>query len=113
MNCAPPVFPPHLQIPCRGRGQPPQPEAVNDLCWEIRSYMNRCPQGVALIHCTHGFNRTGYMVASLLARSLGWVIPKCLDVFRRAREPGIYKHFYIRWATGLRVCGDTGLLRGV
>lgn len=59
--------------------------------------MRRLPQGVALIHCTHGFNRTGYMVAAWLARSRGWVVPKCLDAFRRAREPGIYKHYYIRW----------------
>lgn len=86
----------HAQIPCKGRGQPPQPEAVTDLCWEMHEFLKDCPQGMALIHCTHGFNRTGYMIASYLARMLTFNIPKALDAFAQKRPPGIYKHYYIR-----------------
>ena len=54
-----------VQIPCRGRGQAPQPDAVNEFCWTITAFNQHCQQeGKALwtiVHCTHGFNRTGNM----------------------------------------------------
>ena len=52
-----------VQIPCRGRGQSPQPDAVNEFCWTITAFNQHCQhEGKALwtvVHCTHGFNRTG------------------------------------------------------
>lgn len=86
----------YVKIPCRGRGQVPQPEAVTDLVFEMYQYLQECPTGVALIHCTHGFNRTGYMIASYLARVHGKSMPRALEMFTKARPPGIYKHYYIR-----------------
>lgn len=86
----------YVKIPCRGRGQVPPPEAVTDLCWEMYTYIQDCPHGMALIHCTHGFNRTGYMIASYLIRMMSWRVPKALDLFSSLRPPGIYKHYYIR-----------------
>ena len=87
----------------------PQPEAVTDLCWEMYVYLQQCPQGMALIHCTHGFNRTGYMVASYLARMKSMTVPKALDAFARQRSPGIYKHYYIRCVCAAQdVCGEGG-----
>lgn len=54
-----------VQIPCRGRGQAPQPDAVNEFCWTITAFNQHCQhEGKALwtiVHCTHGFNRTGNM----------------------------------------------------
>ena len=56
---------PGMQIPCRGRGQAPQPDAVNEFCWTITAFNQHCQhEGKALwtiVHCTHGFNRTGNM----------------------------------------------------
>lgn len=48
---------------------------VNHAVWEVHKFLlgdwetgaGRC----ALIHCTHGFNRTGYVVTCALARLLG------------------------------------------
>ena len=68
-------------------------------------YLQEQPNGMVLIHCTHGFNRTGYMVASYLARVRSMTIPKSLDWFARSRPPGIYKHYYIRWGRGRVGCG--------
>ena len=48
-----------VQIPCRGRGQVPEPEAVNTFVWELMSFYLRSPGAWAVLHCTHGFNRTG------------------------------------------------------
>lgn len=54
---------PGVQIPCRGRGQAPQPDAVNEFCWTITAF-NQYGQPAhgthwTIVHCTHGFNRTG------------------------------------------------------
>jgi mRNA-capping enzyme len=51
-----------LQIPCRGRGQTPPPAAVNQALWEIFTFLEYFPQRYVLVHCTHGFNRTGYIL---------------------------------------------------
>lgn len=52
-----------MQIPCRGRGQAPQPDAVNEFCWSITAFNQHCQReekGLwTVVHCTHGFNRTG------------------------------------------------------
>ncbi|PSC72146.1 mRNA-capping enzyme isoform X1 [Micractinium conductrix] len=86
----------YIKIPCRGRGMTPPPEAVTDLCWEMYMYLlQEIPHGMALIHCTHGFNRTGYMIASYLARMKSLNVPKALKLFTDVRPPGIYKHYYI------------------
>ncbi|KAL6780541.1 MRCE1 [Auxenochlorella protothecoides x Auxenochlorella symbiontica] len=84
----------YIKIPCRGRGQVPQPEAVNDFVWEVAS--QRAGQSTVLVHCTHGFNRTGYMIVSYCVRMHHWTVEKALHAFALSRPPGIYKHYYIR-----------------
>ena len=43
----------------RGRGAVPEPEAVNHIAWLVLNYMKRVPDRYIVVHCTHGFNRTG------------------------------------------------------
>lgn len=89
----------HLKIPNRGRGEVPAPQAVNDFVFEVQSYINSNPAGYILVHCTHGFNRTGYMVVSHLMRILSdetTTVEKALQLFSISRPPGIYKGYYIR-----------------
>lgn len=52
-------LPPAPQIPCRGRGESPDPLAVNMAVWEIRKALATQPNLYILVHCTHGFNRSG------------------------------------------------------
>jgi hypothetical protein len=47
------------QVPCRGRGVSPEPLAVNMAVWEIRKALEANPNFYILVHCTHGFNRSG------------------------------------------------------
>jgi hypothetical protein len=48
------------QIPCRGRGVAPHEAMVNDFVWEVLCEVTRSRgTGLVLVHCTHGFNRTG------------------------------------------------------
>ncbi|KAL5709234.1 mRNA guanylyltransferase [Ranunculus cassubicifolius] len=48
-----------------------------------------------LVHCTHGFNRTGYMIVHFLVRSQSVSVTEALHIFAKARPPGIYKQDYI------------------
>lgn len=89
----------HLKIPNRGRGEVPAPQAVNDFVFEVQSHISANPAGYILVHCTHGFNRTGYMIVSHLLRMLSdetTTVEKVLCVFDQARPPGIYKEYYRR-----------------
>jgi hypothetical protein len=50
------------------------------------------------LHCTHGFNRTGYMIACAMMRLLaptGMCVERAVRRFAQQRPPGIYKHHYI------------------
>ena len=53
-----------LQIKCRGRGEVPEPEVVNQFCFEVHKFkaeerQTGLPPRHILVHCTHGYNRTG------------------------------------------------------
>ena len=39
--------------------QAPEPQAVNQFVWELINYRNMFTHKWVVVHCTHGFNRTG------------------------------------------------------
>ncbi|CAG9462652.1 unnamed protein product [Pedinophyceae sp. YPF-701] len=97
--------------PCRGRNASPDPKAVNSVCHIITQQQadpdfvfedqvsgEKRKMGV-LIHCTHGFNRTGFVVTALLHRRrlAGKLVPlgHTLQIFSQKRFPGIYKDQYV------------------
>ena len=89
----------HLKIPNRGRGEVPAAQAVNDFVFEVQSYLSSNPAGYILVHCTHGFNRSGYMIVSHLLRMCGdetTTVEKALGMFAKVRAPGIYKGYYVK-----------------
>ena len=44
---------------CKGKGESPNPEAVNQAVYLITKSWMADPYRHVAIHCTHGFNRTG------------------------------------------------------
>lgn len=86
----------YSKIPCKGRGEVPHPDMVNEFVGDVMNFVQRHPAGMILVHCTHGFNRTGYLIVSYLLRMHSLTVCKALDAFSRARPPGIYKPYYIR-----------------
>ena len=61
-----------------------------------RSFWSSHPDLSIGVHCTHGFNRTGYMICGFLTRELGWDISAAAAQFTSSRPPGIYKAHYLR-----------------
>ncbi|XP_022160011.1 mRNA-capping enzyme-like isoform X1 [Myzus persicae] len=47
------------------------------------------------VHCTHGFNRTGFLIVSYLVEVLNYDVASAIYHFAEARPPGIYRQNYI------------------
>ncbi|KAI6194457.1 hypothetical protein M3Y96_01127000 [Aphelenchoides besseyi] len=47
------------------------------------------------VHCTHGINRTGYLICRYLTESLGWSFEKALKEFEQARGHSIERIEYL------------------
>ena len=43
------------------------------------------------MHCTHGYNRTGFMIIAFLCEALDFQTEAALQLFKQARPPGMYK----------------------
>ncbi|KAL9230803.1 hypothetical protein vseg_006106 [Gypsophila vaccaria] len=90
----------YLKIRCQGRDAVPDDDAVNSFVYEVEQFMIDQRDGQTnkrvLVHCTHGHNRTGYMIVHYLMRTqqVGSVTDAILR-FSNARPPGIYKQDYI------------------
>ncbi|XP_068640483.1 uncharacterized protein [Aristolochia californica] len=83
----------HVKIPCKGRDAVPDNESVNQFVHEVSQFYFRQKhlKKYVFVHCTHGHNRTGFMIIHFLMRSQ----PISVTEFAAARPPGIYKQDYI------------------
>ncbi|GFY82312.1 mRNA capping enzyme family protein [Actinidia rufa] len=87
----------HVKIQCKGRDSVPDNEAVNYFAYEISQFLIRQKHSkkYVLVHCTHGHNRTGFMIVHYLMRTLSMSVTQAIKLFADARPPGIYKPDYI------------------
>ncbi|CAH9100995.1 unnamed protein product [Cuscuta epithymum] len=87
----------HVKIMCRGRDSVPDNEAVNLFVYEVLQFLARQKntKKYILVHCTHGHNRTGYMIVHYLMRTMPISVTQAIQNFAAARPPGIYKPDYI------------------
>ncbi|KAK3016222.1 hypothetical protein RJ639_006461, partial [Escallonia herrerae] len=87
----------YVKIKCRGRDAVPDNESVDKFVNEVVQFRSRQANAnkYILVHCTHGHNRTGYMIVHFLIRNESNSVTEALDNFARARYPGIYKLDYI------------------
>ncbi|MFS7945550.1 putative mRNA (guanine-N(7)-)-methyltransferase [Helianthus anomalus] len=87
----------YVKINCKGRGSVPENEAVNQFVYEVSQFLERQKntKKYILVHCTHGHNRTGYMIIHFLMRTTPMSVTQAIRIFSEARPPGIYKPDYI------------------
>ncbi|XP_031397140.1 mRNA-capping enzyme-like isoform X2 [Punica granatum] len=87
----------HVKIACVGRDAVPSNAQVNEFVYEVSQFLSRHKQTKKhiLVHCTHGHNRTGYMIIHYLMRSTSMSVTQAIKKFADARPPGIYKPDYI------------------
>ncbi|WZZ01373.1 hypothetical protein YC2023_073701 [Brassica napus] len=87
----------YVKIRCSGRDSVPDNVSVNTFVHEVNQFERRnFSKKSILVHCTHGHNRTGFMVVHYLMRSSPLMsVTQALKTFGHARPPGIYKADYI------------------
>ncbi|KAH8236005.1 hypothetical protein KR032_012247 [Drosophila birchii] len=85
----------YIKLQCRGHGETPSPEQTHSFIEIVDNFINERPFDVIAVHCTHGFNRTGFLIVSYMVERLDCSVEAALSVFAAARPPGIYKQDYI------------------
>ncbi len=86
----------YVKLQCRGHGETPSQEQVGTFNRLCQNFIQQNPLGVVAVHCTHGFNRTGFLIASYLIEVQDWGPEAAVAAFARSRPPGIYKEHYIQ-----------------
>lgn len=87
--------PKYVKLQCRGHGETPsfeQTRAFIDIC---DKFIRTNPLESIGVHCTHGFNRTGFLIIAYLIEKMDYSVDAALKAFADARPPGIYKMDYI------------------
>jgi hypothetical protein len=51
---------------------------------------------IIVVHCTHGFNRTGFLICAYMFQEEGSMLEIAAQSFAQARPAGIYKDDYLR-----------------
>ncbi|KAL6987730.1 mRNA guanylyltransferase [Sarracenia purpurea var. burkii] len=87
----------HVKIQCKGRDSVPDNEAVNYFVYEMIQFVlhQKHSKKYVLVHCTHGHNRTGYMIVHYLMRTESMSVTQAINEFAKVRPPGIYKPDYV------------------
>lgn len=87
----------YIKIACKGRDAVPDNDSVNKFVYEVMQFIGRHKHSrkIVLVHCTHGHNRTGFMIVHYLIRTKLCSVTEALHEFEVARPPGIYKRDYI------------------
>ncbi|XP_078047314.1 mRNA-capping enzyme-like [Augochlora pura] len=86
----------YLKLQCRGHGETPSEEQTKTFVQVCKNFIAQNPLEIIGVHCTHGFNRTGFLIISYLVETDGTSVDAGLAEFGHARPPGIYKGDYIR-----------------
>lgn len=86
----------YVKLQCRGHGETPNEEQTLRFITEVDHFIANRPLEIIGVHCTHGFNRTGFLICSYLIAKQDCSVESALAQFSAVRPPGIYKEDYIR-----------------
>ncbi|VDL57455.1 unnamed protein product [Hymenolepis diminuta] len=88
----------YVKISCKGNEECPTVEQVNLFIGIVNQFKesNKDNDKKIVVHCTHGYNRTGFMIVSYLVEECQCSLEYALQLFADARKPGIYKANYLK-----------------
>ncbi|XP_052895122.1 mRNA-capping enzyme [Anopheles moucheti] len=86
----------YIKLKCRGHGETPSVQQTKSFIELVEEFKLEKPLDMIGVHCTHGFNRTGFLIVSYMVERLDCSLDAALSVFADARPPGIYKADYIK-----------------
>lgn len=85
----------YVKLKIEGFHAPPQGRDVAKFIEIVDAFLAKESSGNVAVHCTHGLNRTGYLVVNYMVQRLGCSVTKALAAFSDARPPGLIKHMYV------------------
>lgn len=91
----------YIKLKCPGHISPP-PEIIQLFLDSVDNFFREHPNGVVGVHCTHGVNRTGYMICRYLIERRGYSAQEALDKFLEMRGYALERENYIQELKGLR-----------
>ena len=56
----------YIKLKCRGHGEAPSEDQVKTFVSICKKFIEQKPLEIIAVHCTHGFNRTGFLIVSYL-----------------------------------------------
>ncbi|KAE8286682.1 mRNA-capping enzyme Polynucleotide 5'-triphosphatase [Larimichthys crocea] len=86
----------YVKLQCRGHGECPSKDTTEMFIRLCENFMEKNPQELIGVHCTHGFNRTGFLICAYLVEKMDWSVEAAVAAFSQARAPGIYKGDYLK-----------------
>ena len=86
----------YVKLKCEGHGGAPTEGQVRSFVKICENFIAQHPLEIIAVHCTHGFNRTGFMIACYLIEIFDWSPDAAWSEFRDKRPVGIYKQEYIQ-----------------
>uniref|UniRef100_T1J962 mRNA guanylyltransferase n=1 Tax=Strigamia maritima TaxID=126957 RepID=T1J962_STRMM len=85
----------YIKLPCRGHNECPTADQTREFINICANFISKHPTELIGIHCTHGFNRTGFLIVSYLVEKFSWSVRAAIAEFAEARPTGIYKEEYL------------------
>lgn len=83
------------KIMVRGR-EIPTMDVVRKFFKTMDNFISACgEEDLVGVHCTHGINRSGYLICRYLIQQLGWKVDDSLKAFEEARGYPIEREIYI------------------
>lgn len=86
----------YLKLQCKGHGETPSEDQTRTFVQVCKNFISHNPLEIVGVHCTHGFNRTGFLIISYMVETDVTSVDAGLAEFAIARPPGIYKADYIQ-----------------
>lgn len=84
-----------VHLPLEGHDHPPTKDDVTRFISMCDVFVKKYTGSLIGIHCTHGYNRTGFLIVSYMVERLDFSVDAALANFLEARDPGIYKREYV------------------
>lgn len=86
----------YVKLSCKGREETPTEKQSIEFIHICKLFIRDHPSDLIAVHCTHGFNRTGFLISSFLVEEDNWAVQVAIQAFATSRPPGIYKSDYLK-----------------
>ena len=70
----------YVKINCKGRSETPNEDQTRTFVQVVSNFVAQNPLLHVGVHCTHGFNRTGFLIAAYLVEKHDWGVDAAVQV---------------------------------